>query len=58
LTETSECGSPLSAFQNLSFSAFSHNLLLPLNPDNDPITVEPHERPEMVVFGEWVASID
>jgi phage repressor protein C with HTH and peptisase S24 domain len=32
--------------------------LLPLNPDYDPIIVDPHEGPEMVVVGEWVASID
>lgn len=32
--------------------------LLPLNPDYDPIPVAPHEGPEMVVVGEWVASID
>ena len=31
--------------------------LLPLNPDYDPITVEPHEGPEMMVIGEFVASI-
>jgi len=43
LTAPSECVSPLSAFQNLSFSAFSHILLLPLNPDYDPIIVAPHE---------------
>lgn len=32
--------------------------LLPLNPAYDPIPVAPHEGPEMVVVGEWVASID
>ncbi|MCX6877619.1 MAG: DEAD/DEAH box helicase family protein [Verrucomicrobia bacterium] len=32
--------------------------LLPLNPNCDPISVAPHEGPEMVVVGEWVASID
>ena len=32
--------------------------LLPLNPDYEPIPVAPHEGPEMVVVGEWVASID
>ena len=32
--------------------------LLPLNPDYDSIIVEPHEATEMVVVGEWVASID
>ena len=32
--------------------------LLPLNPDYDPIPVAPHEGPEMVVVGEWVATID
>jgi len=56
LTEPSECVSPLSAFQSLSFSAFSHILLLPLNPDYDPIIVAPHEGPEMAVVGEWVSS--
>ena len=28
--------------------------LLPLNPNYDPIIVARHERPEMVVVGEWV----
>jgi hypothetical protein len=32
--------------------------LLPLNPDYEPITVAPHEGPEMVVAGEWVATIE
>jgi len=32
-------------------------MLLPLNPDYEPILVAPHEGPEMVVVGEWVASI-
>ena len=32
--------------------------LRPLNRDYDPIIVTPHEAPEMVVVGEWVASID
>lgn len=32
--------------------------LLPLNPDYNPIHVAPHEGPEMVVVGEWVASIE
>ena len=32
--------------------------LLPLNANYDPIPVAPHEGPEMVVVGEWVASID
>jgi hypothetical protein len=31
--------------------------LLPLNPDYDPIPIAPHEGPEMVVAGEWVASL-
>jgi superfamily II DNA or RNA helicase/diadenosine tetraphosphate (Ap4A) HIT family hydrolase/SOS-response transcriptional repressor LexA len=35
-----------------------HIELLPLNPDYDPIPVAPHEGPEMVVVGEWVASLD
>ena len=32
--------------------------LRPLNPDYEPITVAPNEGPEMVVVGEWVASIE
>jgi hypothetical protein len=32
--------------------------LLPLNPDYVPIPVAAHEGPELVVVGEWVASID
>lgn len=32
--------------------------LLPLNPDYEIIPVAPHESSEMVVVGEWVASID
>ncbi|MEO8613784.1 MAG: HIT domain-containing protein [Luteolibacter sp.] len=32
--------------------------LLPLNPACDPIPVAPHEGPELMVIGEWVASID
>jgi len=32
--------------------------LLPLNPKFNPIHVAPHEGPEMVVIGEWVASIE
>ena len=32
--------------------------LLPLNPDYAPISVAPHEGPEIVVVGEWVSSID
>lgn len=31
--------------------------LLPLNPDYEPILVALHEGPEMVVVGEWVASV-
>lgn len=31
--------------------------LLPMNPDYAPIPVAPHEGPEMVVVGEWLASI-
>ncbi len=31
--------------------------LLPLNPEFNPITVEPHEGPEMMVLGEYVSSI-
>jgi hypothetical protein len=46
-------------FQLLSFSKFQllPPMLLPLNPDYEPILVAPHEGPEMVVVGEWVASI-
>jgi SOS-response transcriptional repressor LexA len=32
--------------------------LFPLNPEYEPIPVAPHEGSEMVVVGEWVASID
>jgi SOS-response transcriptional repressor LexA len=32
--------------------------LLPLNPDYDPIPVAAHEGSEMVVVGEWLASIE
>ena len=32
--------------------------LLPLNPDYYPISVAPHEGPEMVVVGEWISSIE
>ena len=32
--------------------------LLPRNRDYDPIPVVPHEASEMVIVGEWVASID
>jgi SOS-response transcriptional repressor LexA len=35
-----------------------HIELLPLNPDYSPIIVAPHEAAEMVVVGEWVASIN
>jgi SOS-response transcriptional repressor LexA len=31
--------------------------LLPLNPDYEPISVSPHQAPEMMVVGEWVASV-
>jgi hypothetical protein len=41
-----------------SSSQHDHIELLPLNPTYDPIPVAPHEGPEMVVVGEWVASID
>ena len=30
---------------------------MPLNPDYDLIPIAPHEAPEMVVVGEWVATI-
>jgi superfamily II DNA or RNA helicase/diadenosine tetraphosphate (Ap4A) HIT family hydrolase len=32
--------------------------LFPLNPEYEPISVAPHEGLEMLVLGEWVASID
>ena len=35
-----------------------HIELLPLNPNYGPITVAPHEGPQMMLVGEWVASID
>lgn len=46
--------------KTVSEDAWQHDRieLLPLNPDNDPIPVAPHEGPEMVVVGEWVSSID
>ena len=46
--------------KTVSEDAWQHDRieLLPLNPDYDPIPVAPHEGPEMVVVGEWVASID
>jgi superfamily II DNA or RNA helicase/diadenosine tetraphosphate (Ap4A) HIT family hydrolase/HKD family nuclease/SOS-response transcriptional repressor LexA len=46
--------------KTVSQDAWQHDRieLLPLNPDYDPIPVAPHEGPEMVVVGEWVASID
>jgi hypothetical protein len=52
----------LTQIQNLpqitSSSQHDRIELLPLNPDYDPIPIAPHEGPEMVVVGEWVASID
>ena len=46
--------------KTVSEDAWQHDRieLLPLNPEFDPIPVAPHEGPEMVVVGEWVASID
>jgi SOS-response transcriptional repressor LexA len=46
--------------KTISEDAWQHDRieLLPLNPSYDPIIVAPHEGPEMVVVGEWVASID
>ena len=46
--------------KTVSENAWQHEQieLLPLNPDYDPIPVAPHEGPEMVVVGEWVATID
>jgi hypothetical protein len=32
-------------------------VLVPLNPDYDAIHIAPHEGPEIVVVGEWLASI-
>ena len=45
--------------KTVSEHAWQHDRieLLALNPDYDPIPVAPHEGPEMVVVGEWVASI-
>jgi uncharacterized protein len=45
--------------KTVSEDAWQHDRieLLPLNPDYEPILVTPHEAPEMVVVGEWVASI-
>lgn len=45
--------------KTVSQDAWQHDRieLLPLNPDYDSIPVAPHEGPEMVVVGEWVASI-
>jgi hypothetical protein len=47
-------------FQRLSFSKFQllPPMLLPLNPNYDLIPVAAHEGLEMVVVGEWMASID
>ena len=47
-----------SSLSFLKTENFSLKTLLPLNPDYAPIPVAPHEGPEMVVVGEWVASID
>lgn len=46
--------------KTVSEDAWQHDRieLVPLNPDYDPILVAPHEGSEMVVVGEWVASID
>ena len=46
--------------KTVSEDAWRHDRieLLPLNPEYAPISVAPHEGPEMVVVGEWVASID
>lgn len=45
--------------KTVSEDAWQHDRieLLPLNPDYDPIPVAAHEGPEMVVVGEWVASV-
>ena len=46
--------------KTVSEDAWQHDRieLLPLNSDFDPILVAAQEAPEMVVVGEWVASID
>lgn len=46
--------------KTVSEDAWQHDRieLLPLNPDYEPIPVAAHEGPEMVVVGEWVATID
>ena len=46
--------------KTVSEDAWQHDRieLLPLNPDYDPIPVAAHEGPELVVVGEWVASMD
>jgi hypothetical protein len=48
------------SYKTVSEDAWQHNRieLLPLNPDYAPLIVKPHEGPEMVVVGEWVASIE
>ena len=43
---------------SISVFQFLPQMLLPLNPDYDPIPVARHEGPELVVVGEWVASIN
>lgn len=45
--------------KSISEDAWQHDRieLLPLNSNHDPILVLPHEGPEMVVVGEWVAMI-
>jgi hypothetical protein len=46
--------------KTVSEDAWQHDRieLLPLNPEYDLISVAPHEGPDMVVVGEWMASID
>jgi len=46
--------------KTVSEDSWHHNRinLLPLNPDYQPISVSPHEAPEMMVVGEWVAGLD
>lgn len=46
--------------KTVSADAWQHDRieLLPLNPDYEPIHIAPHEGPEMVVVGEWLASIN
>jgi len=44
--------------QNSKSTIQNHHPLLPLNPEYEPLLIATHEGTEMVVVGEWVASID